>query len=121
MSSTGKFEFYMAYQEYINRFKQAGLSFCYPQVTQTHGEIFDYQGFDLALAGKLVGERAAPVCNDFHLRDPERIIVVSGPNQGGKTTFAPHLRPIALPCELGLSGPWHACATLSLRQDVCPF
>ena len=80
-------EFYVAYQEYINHLKRAGLSFCYPQVTQAHDEVFDYQGFDLALAGKLVGERATPVCNDFHIRGPERIIVVSGPNQGGKTTF----------------------------------
>ena len=80
-------EFYVAYQQYINRFREAGLSFCYPQITRTHDEVFDYQGFDLALAGKLAGERAVPVCNDFHIRGPERMIVVSGPNQGGKTTF----------------------------------
>ncbi|HUN96878.1 MAG TPA: DNA mismatch repair protein MutS [Bradyrhizobium sp.] len=81
-------QFYLAFVEYVSHFKQARLSFCYPHISQTHDQLFDYEGFDLALAGKLVREGATPVCNDFHIRGPERIIVVSGPNQGGKTTFA---------------------------------
>ena len=80
--------FYIAYIEYIEKFKRNNLQFCLPKITSTSKEIYNYDGFDLALAQKLTGNNLPIVCNDFYLRSKERIIVVTGPNQGGKTTFA---------------------------------
>jgi DNA mismatch repair protein MutS len=81
-------QFYVAYLEYIAKLKQTGLEFCSPQISSADKEVYDYEGFDLALAYKLITESSSVICNDFWLKDKERIIVVSGPNQGGKTTFA---------------------------------
>jgi DNA mismatch repair ATPase MutS len=81
-------QFYLAYLEFIKNLKSAGLNFCYPQVTDRSKEVHAYETFDLALANKLIHEHSRVVSNDFYLKDPERIFVVSGPNQSGKTTFA---------------------------------
>jgi DNA mismatch repair protein MutS len=81
-------QFYISYLEYISKVKRRGLSFCYPGVSKKTKDIFNTDGFDLALAYKLAPGYTAIVPNDFYLRDKERVIIVSGPNQGGKSTFA---------------------------------
>ena len=81
-------EFYIAYIEFMRRFTVAGLQFCYPSVSATDKDIQVCESFDAALALSLLNQNLSVVTNDFYLRGGERIIVVSGPNQGGKTTFA---------------------------------
>lgn len=83
-------QFYIAYMDYINPIKTQGLSFCLPEITTSKADIFNDDGFDLALAVKLNKTHQKMVCNHFFLENKERIIIVSGPNQGGKTTFSRH-------------------------------
>jgi len=80
-------QFYLAYLEYLAPLRSAGLSFCYPEIGRSK-EVFATETFDVALARKLVAEKQPVVTNEFALCGHERIFVVSGPNQGGKTTFA---------------------------------
>ncbi|ADQ14713.1 MutS-related protein [Halanaerobium hydrogeniformans] len=81
-------QFYLAYLENISSLKKAGLSFCYPILSTDDKNESCQQMFDLALAQKYSKKQKTVISNDFYLEDRERIIVVTGPNQGGKTTFA---------------------------------
>lgn len=82
-------QFYLSYLSYVDPIRQSGLKFSIPAVIADARTVSVQETFDLALAKKLLkAEEPAVIVNDLELEEPERIIVVSGPNQGGKTTFA---------------------------------
>ncbi len=81
-------QFYISFLEYIASFRKAGLAFCYPVMETERTEISAGGMFDIALAEELLEQGESVVCNDFSLSKEERVIIVTGPNQGGKTTFA---------------------------------
>ena len=98
-------QFYFAYFAHMQACRRRGLEFCYPQVSRTDKAIEGHDVFDLALATRAHDGKDRVVLNDFHLGGAERVFVVSGPNHGGKTTFARTVGQMHWLAGLGLPVP----------------
>jgi DNA mismatch repair protein MutS len=110
-------QFYVAYLRVIAPLRAAGLPFCYPLVSADPQATAVRDAFDLALAVALLARNETPVRNDLTLGTGERIVVVTGQNHGGKTTFARMIGQLHYLAGLGLSVPGTE-ARLSLVDRV---
>ncbi len=98
-------QFYLCWQALIAPLKERGLAFCYPALDEAPGHAGCEKLFDLALGLRLWREEKLPVASSFSLDDPERVLVITGPNQGGKTTFTRAIGQLYYLTALGCSVP----------------
>lgn len=111
-----EFQFYLSYRRLMAQLRHAGLTFCRPVFVEydaSAGQLEIRHGFDLALA--LKGERVVP--NDARVTDDGSPVIVTGPNQGGKTTFARMIGEISYLAGVGCPVP-AAAATLRPADQV---
>jgi DNA mismatch repair protein MutS len=110
-------QFYLAYLDFVARFAPTGLGFCLPEVSEDDKAIGARDAFDVALALRLARDGGRIVPNDLELDGRERILVVTGPNQGGKTTFARMVGQLHYLAALGCPVPGSA-ARLFLCDEL---
>lgn len=99
-------QFYIACLQTGQFLRRKGLSFSIPTITERK-EVRVKAGYDLSLAMSKQHAGLPVVPNDFDMESGERLFVITGPNQGGKTTFLRavgqilHLASIGcpVPCE----------------------
>jgi hypothetical protein len=98
-------QFYVNYLSALQTLAGCGIQRCYPVIATEDKAIAVRDGGDLALGFKVHSEGGHVTTNDFSLSGEERVIVVSGPNQGGKTTFARMFGQMHYLAALGLPVP----------------
>lgn len=93
--------FFTGYIEFVKKYEEAGFKFSFPKITE--GNICAHGMYDISLAVKL-GRADLVVANDIEI-EKGNIFVVSGSNQGGKTTFLRSFGQCAFLASQGLPVP----------------
>ncbi len=113
--------FYLAYLAHIRPLRDAGLSFCRATVSATDKDERILDTFDLALAHRLHAGGIPVVVNDITTTGRERILVVTGPNNGGKTTLARAFGQVHWLARLGCPVPGTTARLLLCDRIVTHF
>lgn len=96
--------FYLSFYMFEQVMKDKGLYFSQSKKSDSNRMVAE-DLYDLALACQLIRNGEMPVANDTRMEEGENFFVLSGPNQGGKTTFARSLGQLVFFSKLGLPVP----------------
>lgn len=108
--------FYLSYFEFEQKMIKAGFSFASP-ITSESQNICATGLYDLALACVNNDKGKPVISNDLAFEKNELFFVLTGPNQGGKTTFARSLGQLIYFTKIGLDVP-AVSATVPYFSDI---
>lgn len=94
-------QFYLAYLDLVDATANSGVTWSLPHISPDQ-QLTVEDGLDIVL---VLGGSDAAVPNSCDLSSDERLVVVTGPNQGGKTTFARMLGQLHLLAATGAPVP----------------
>ncbi len=104
MNFLSEITFYLSYRKYQLLMEDRNFHFCMPNTDEEQS--MSASGlYDLALATVTMYENRPVVSNDFFYDKGESFFVLTGPNQGGKTTFARSLGQLVYLTKMGLDVP----------------
>lgn len=95
-------QFYLGYLDFIAPMRRIGLAVELPEVSVDDRAVQSFSTFDLALARRQIAAQQTVVTNDLQLSANEHLLVISGPNHGGKTTMARTIGQLHQLAALGL-------------------
>lgn len=100
--------FFLGAVQLIKHMQQSGLPMCRPELAPAEERICDLEtSYNLSLAVRMIDALPAPpmVTNDVSFGPAGRILVLTGPNQGGKTTYTQGIGQAQILAQAGLYVP----------------
>jgi DNA mismatch repair protein MutS len=104
---SGDIAFYLAAVRLMERLRDRGFALCRPDIAPMAERVCElHKGYNFNLALRLMEHAKSNdlmIANDVHMGDHGRICILTGPNQGGKTTYT---QMVGLCQVLAQAGVW---------------
>ena len=97
--------FYVRFQEWEAKLKEFGLSCCVPEISADSTFLQDFYNVKLAMVTMGEGQPNNIVTNELELNREHRVLILTGPNRGGKTIFTQAIGLAYLLAQHGLFVP----------------
>ncbi|MBR6684506.1 MAG: hypothetical protein IKL38_09185, partial [Firmicutes bacterium] len=97
--------FYVRFQEWEDKLKQFGLGCCIPEISEEDTQVFGFYNLKLAMFNISEGIENNIVTNEMEFSREHKVLILTGPNRGGKTIYTQAIGLAYLMVQHGLFVP----------------